>query len=482
MNVNNIYPNKRWLVITMFCVALFCSCKKDFLDVVAIDRIPKDQFFKTEADLTAAVYGAYSAQKDMYVSWELAMYNLEETRSDNVHQKFGLQTEHRAIDNFTAEAGNTTVTGFWASAYNCINLCNAIISKGPGIEMDETRRKQLVAEAYFIRAHVYFKLVNDFGGVPLRLQETVSLSGDNNLARATADEVYGQIFSDLTTASTDLPPSYTGANVGRATSGAAYAMLGKAQLQKGDKTAAVTALRQVVKPGSLYSLLPAYADLWNPSTKNSAESIFEIQFLPPLNGSPFWNFFAPISVGVPGGDNRSTSPNTPTQDLINAYEAGDTRRAASIATDPTGRPYIIKFRDPGVKTGNDANNNFPVLRYADALLMLAEALGESAESYGLINQVRARAGLAAISAATPGTFIDKLMHERQVELAFECQRWFDLLRLDQAKAISIINANLAKEFPTESLVIDAHDLLAPLPNTEGQTNTLVKQNPGYIPF
>lgn len=481
MYTNKIILNRKWPIIIL-CAVLFSACKKDFLDVVAVDRIPKDQFFKTEADLTAAIYGVYSAQKDMYTSWELAMYNLEETRSDNVHQKFGLQTEHRAIDNFTAESGNTTVTGFWASAYYCIDLCNAVIEKGPGIQMDETRKKQIIAEAQFVRAQVYFKLVNDFGGVPLRLKETISLSGDNNLARSSVAEVYDQIISDLTTAATTLPVNYTGANVGRATSGAAYALLGKAQLQKGDKAAAIQALREVVKPGSIYSLLPEYADLWNPATKNSAESIFEIQFLPPLNGSPFWNFFAPISVGVPGGDNRSTSPNTPTQDLINSYESGDSRLAASIATDGSGRPYIIKFRDPGVKTGNDATNNFPVLRYADAMLMLAEALGESDEAYDLINEVRDRADLGPISAATPGTFIDKLMHERQVELAFECQRWFDLLRLDQAEAISIINANLAHEFPTENLVIDAHDLLAPLPNTEGQTNTLVEQNPGYIPF
>jgi len=130
--------------------------------------------------------------------------------------------------------------------------------------------------------------------------------------------------------------------------------------------------------------------------------------------------------------------------------------------------------------GNDANNNFPVIRYADALLLLAEALGESPEAYGLINEVRARAHLGPISAATPGTFIDKVMHERQVELAFECQRWHDLLRLDQAETLSIMNAHLAREFPGNNISIDAHNLLAPLPDTEIQTNALATQNPGYV--
>ena len=218
----------------------------------------------------------------------------------------------------------------------------------------------------------------------------------------------------------------------------------------------------------------------SPTLKNSAESIFELQFLPPLNGSPFWNYFAPPSLNIPGGTNGSTSPNTPTKDLIAAYEPGDTRLAASIGYDPNLQPYILKFKDPAVAVGNDANNDFPIIRYADAMLMLAEALGETTEAYGLINQVRARAGLAAISAATPGAFIDKLMHERQVELALECQRWHDLLRLPQSETLSIMNGNLAREFPGDNIVIDAHNLLAPLPITEIQTNTLATQNPGYV--
>jgi hypothetical protein len=173
------------------------------------------------------------------------------------------------------------------------------------------------------------------------------------------------------------------------------------------------------------------------------------------------------------------APNAPTQDLINAYELGDKRKAASLAVAPDGTPYILKFKDPGVKVGNDANVDFPVLRYADVLLMLAEATGESAQSYALINQVRNRAGLKDISAATPGTFMDKLMHERQVELAFECQRWHDILRLGDAKAVSLMNAHLTREYPGQNFQIDSHDLLNPIPVSEMQTNAKMEQNPGY---
>jgi hypothetical protein len=460
-------------------LSMLSSCSKDFLDVVPTDRIPKQEFFKNEADMTAAIYGVYSAHKSLYTGSELAVYNLEETRSDNTNQDFGRQSEHKAVDNFTVQDGNTSITGMWALAYNCINLCNAVVDRAPGATMDATKKAQIVGEAQFIRAQVYFLLLQDYGEVPLRIHETVSLSGDNNLARAGADSVYLQIISDLQSAAANLPANYTGSDIGRATSFAANTLLGKVELQKGDAAAAVIALRKVVFTGSPYSLLTNYADLWTPGTKNSPESIFEIQFLPPLNGCPFWNFFAPPSLNVPGGTNGSTSPNTPTQDLINAYEPGDTRLAASIAYDPNNQPYIKKFKDPGVAVGNDANTDFPILRYADAKLLLAEALGETQEAYDQINDVRHRANLGPISSATPGTFIEKLMHERQVELAFECHRWHDLLRMGQESAIAIMNANLAHEFPAGNISIDAHNLVAPIPNTELQTNTLATQNPGY---
>ena len=460
-------------------VILLPACTKDFLDVVPTDRIPKEEFFKNEADMTAAIYGVYAAHESLYTGSELAVYNLEETRSDNTNQDFGRQAEHKAVDNFTVQSGNTSITGMWALAYSVINLCNAVVDRAPGAQMDATKKAQIVGEAQFIRGQVYFLLLQDYGAVPLRIHETTSLSGNNNLARASTDSVYGQIIADLQSAANNLPPNYTGSDIGRATSYAANALLGKVFLQKGDAASAQTALRKVVFSGSPYSLLPSYASLWTPGVKNSPESIFEIQFLPPLNGCPFWNYFAPPSLNVPGGTNGSTSPNTPTRDLINSYEPGDQRLAASIAYDPNNQPYILKFKDPGVAVGNDANTDFPIIRYADAMLLLAESLGETPEAYSWINTVRARAGLGPISSATPGTFIQKLMHERQVELAFECHRWHDLLRMGQAAAISIMNANLAHEFPGSNISIDAHNLLAPIPNTELQTNTLATQNPGY---
>lgn len=457
------------------------SCSKDFLDVIPTDRIPKDAFFRTEQDFITAVNGIYAQQRTLYSSGEMAFYNLFETRSDNTHQKFGRQTEHRAVDNFTAQSGNNTYIFFWQDAYNCINLANAVIDRAAEVDFNPAMKARLVGEAKFIRGHTYFLLVQAFGGVPMRLSETISLSGDNNLARSSRQDVYAQIISDLEAAAAALPESYTGSDVGRATSGAAYAMLGKVHLQNGNPAAAVTVLRQVVKPGSRYSLLDNYADLWIPTNGNNAESIFEIQYHPPFTGSPYHNHFAPPSLNLPGGNNGNTSPNTPTEDLINSYEPNDERRDASIAYDGTGRPYIIKFRDPAISVGNDANNNFPVMRYADAMLLLAEALGEGSEAYQLINAVRARAGLDPIDENTPGSFRDKLLQERRVELAFEAHRWNDMLRMmTPNEVISKMNTHLEEEFPGQNLTIDANDLLNPFPSTEIQTNTALEQNPGYI--
>lgn len=478
MKPNNIYKTRGAVLLAISLMIVLSSCSDNFLNIVPIDRIPKVAFFKSESDLVVAVNGVYAAQREMYSGGEFGLYNIEETRSDNTNQKLGRQTEHRAVDNFTADGGNTSYNQVWGYAYNVINLANAVVDRSPGIKMDEAVKNRLVAEARFIRACTYFDLVQDFGGVPLRLKETVSLSGDNNLAKSPVEAVYGQIVDDLTFASQNLSASYSGADIGRATSGAAFGMLGKAALQNGDKAGAKAALQAVVDSHE-YSLLPDYADLWVAGSKNTKESLFEIQYNPPLSGSPLWNHFAPASLNVPGGTGSLVAPNTPTTDLINAYEPGDKRKAASIGIAPDGTPYILKFRDPNVKIGNDANVDFPVLRYADVLLMLAEATGESDEAYGLINQVRVRAGLKDIDASTPGTFQEKLMHERQVELAFECQRFHDILRLGSDKAVKLMNAHLSREYPGQHFVIDANDLLNPIPVSEMQSNDKMEQNAGY---
>jgi hypothetical protein len=256
--------------------------------------------------------------------------------------------------------------------------------------------------------------------------------------------------------------------------------LGKALLQQGKKPEAVAALTSVVNLG-VYSLLPNYSDLWLPANKNTVESIYEIQFEPAnQTGSPYTSSLVPpleaTKLGIVAGGNAFAV--RPTQNMVNEYEPGDKRFKASISIDGNGLPYIIKYLDLQTASSG-ARNDFPVLRYADVLLLLAEATGEGPQAYALINQVRTRAGLGNISAASPGTFIDKVMHERRVELAFESHRWHDLLRLPAAQTIAIMSAQLTAQFG-RTIQLTTKNLLYPIPIAEIQTSGgIIIQNPGY---
>src|SRR6185437_10114941 len=256
----------RAIILLFLLFGIIDSCKKSFLQQVPTDVIPTVAFYKTAEDLTGAVNGAYAYQRSIYSNYFL--YNIEEIRSDNTSNKLGAQAEQRAADNFQADQGNYIFGNDWAESYTCINLCNAIINRGPSINMDNTLRDRLIGEAKFIRAQTYFCLVQDYGGVPLRLTESTSLSGDNTLARASVPDVYNSIVGDLVFAATALPKNYTGSDVGRATSGAALGLLGKAYLQEGKKDSAAFYLQQVVRSNE-YQLLPKYADLWAPANKNT---------------------------------------------------------------------------------------------------------------------------------------------------------------------------------------------------------------------
>lgn len=460
------------------------SCKKSFLDIVPIDRVAKDNFFKTDVDLQIAVNGVYATQRGLYASVGSSSnsFALEEARSDNATQNVADQAERVATESFTDDAGNLLVLSMYSQMYNIVNLCNAIIDRAPNATGDKLAIDVAVAQARFLRAATYFQLVQDWGGVPLKITESLDF---NNVIqpKATVSEVYDFITSELTVAATTLPVTYDGTSgneVGRATKGAALALLGKALLQEGKNAEAVTALTAVVNLG-IYSLLPDYADLWVPENKNTVESIYEIQFNPAnQTGSPYTSALTPpveaTNLGIAASGNAFAI--RPTQDLLNAYEPDDKRKNASIAIDGTGLPYIIKYLDLQTASSG-ARNDFPVLRYADILLALAEAMGESTEAYGLINQVRTRAGLPDINAATPGTFIDKVMHERRVELAFEDHRWHDLLRLPADQTIAIMSAQLTTQFG-RPIQLTAKNLLYAIPIAEIQTSGgAITQNEGY---
>jgi hypothetical protein len=333
---------------------------------------------------------------------------------------------------------------------------------------------------------MYFNLVRIFGDVPLVLKETVSVTDGYAQGRDPVSKVYDQIVADLIIAATNLPASYSGLNIGRATNGAANALLGKVLLTYGKYDLSATILKAVINSGN-YQLLQNYTDLWKTTNANNAESIFEVQYKKggTGTGSGYTNFFAPRgSESIVSRMGFAYGKNLPTADMVAAYEAGDIRKNASLKetyirdNQVVYDPYTIKYKDIPF-TERDADNNWMVLRYADILLMYAEALNElnegpNNEAYSMVNQVRARAGLDSLTDGLNKTdFAMALEHERQVELAFEGHRWFDLVRT--GRALQVMNAHFHGV-----IAIQPHQLLFPIPQRQININpTIIFQNDGY---
>jgi hypothetical protein len=453
-------------IVCILLLTAAASCKKSFLELSPISNANVNDFYKTAADINNAVMAAYSIHKKIYTDNFASQSILDEVRSDNT-----TMVQLDVLDRFIRDTGKEWYGWSWDKCYRAIYMCNLVLEKAEPVDMDETLKNQYDAEARFLRAITYFELVRNFGGVPLVTETTKSLDPASvQIPRNSVDEVYAQIITDLKFAMDNLPAEYSSGDIGRATRYAAEGMLGKVYLTTGDKQSAETALRDVVSSGR-YHLLDTYAEVWDVNNRNSAESLFELQFRATTDPSPMENYFgSQAATGIPGG---GYGYNLATDDLVNTYEPGDIRKDVSMAVDANGVYYAIKFNDPTMTSGFNSSHNFPILRYADVLLLLAEAIGESPEAYDLINQIRDRAHLPHISAATPGTFADKLLHERRVELAFENHRWHDLLRF--GVAVQVMNQALA----SLGITINDDDLLMPIPQTAISTNPNLEQNPGY---
>jgi hypothetical protein len=473
-------------IIITGIISMFFSCKRDFLELAPKSNANVQNFYKTPEDMRVAVNAAYASLM-LLGQYTYAYFQFGEVRSDNTANYDGPGNfPDGEIDLFKEVTSNAIIEGAWMDTYHGILLCNVVLNRIEGVSMNETLKNQFIGEMEFLRSLMYFNLVRVFGDVPLVLRETKSVSEGYQQGRVAVATVYEQIEKDLLDATQKLPISFSGSDVGRATKGAAKGLLGKVYLTRKNYAAAASVLKEVIDQNS-YQILTNYVDLWKPANGNSAESLFEVQYKKggTQTGSNFNNQFAPrnsdIAVtGVGFADGR----NTPTASLISAYENGDLRKNISLAesyVNAAGQTvndaYTLKFKDTPFIQG-DADNNWPVLRYADVLLMYAESLngkngGADSEAYKAINAVRARAGLGALSNLNAAQFASAIEHERQVELAFEGHRWFDLLRTDHA--LDVMNANFAG-----SLVIKPYQLLFPIPQSQININpNVMKQNPGY---
>lgn len=492
--------SKLVLTCTLFLLTV-TACRKDFLDRNPLGDPTYDTFFENADQATYAVNAVYN----QFRQWDCIAFpwiGLTDIISDDA-DKGSTPTDALymlEIDNFTFDATNTNFSGVWRGYYNAIARANLAIQKLPDVNMDETLKKRLIAESKFLRAYSYFLLLQWFGDVPLI---TVPLGGDAYYSqeRRPTVEVAEQIEKDLLDAIDGLPEKskYAAKDLGRVTKGAAKGILAKLYMYKKDFVKAEQYCLEIINSNE-YALLPKYADNFLPVGENGTESIFEINAaaLPPTNGvsGPGATPFNMIQ-GVRGIPNLGWGFNRPSDNLVASYENGDPRREATViyvnevlpdgTTQVQDNPEIINERYNQkawvpAHTGLQDNGpgNIRVLRYADILLLAAEALnenGKSAEALQYLNQVRKRARgtsnfiLPDITITDQSQLREKIYRERRSELAMEQHRWFDLLRWGRAEQVM---KAVGKNF-----IAGKHELL-PIPLTEiDLTGGKIRQNPGY---
>ncbi|MEP6614257.1 MAG: RagB/SusD family nutrient uptake outer membrane protein [Mucilaginibacter sp.] len=472
---------------------VFQGCKKTFLDVNPAGNVAATQFWKTPADATSAVSAMY-ANLHEWTNIAFASIAVESMGSDDVNK--GSTAADAAFmndfHNFTANSGEGQIADFWGGEYKTINFANQVLDNVPGITMDATLKARYLAEAKFVRAWAYFRLVRAFGDVPLRLHVPKAAS-EYNIPRTPKAQVWAAIETDLTDAAAVLPQSYGAADVGRITKGAALALHAKAAMYQKKWNDVLTYTTTVMGLG--YTLFPNYEQLFRTTNKNNSESIFEIQCaLIPNNPDASNSQYSQVQ-GVDGSTGGGWGFNVPSASLVASYEAGDPRKDATIIfrgeTTPEGdvipgsgnstmynqKSYVpFSLYVSGFNEG--AQQNKIAIRYADVLLMNAEAnneLGNSAAALAPLEAVRARARagnnaiLPKVTTTDQAALRTAIYNERHIELAMEFDRYFDVIR--QGRGVEVFGARGFKANKNE---------VWPLPQNEIDLSagTLV-QNPNY---
>jgi len=498
-----------------------CSCKKDFIALTPKDAYTADNFYKTEQQFESALVAAYAPLRDVLVN----DYFTSEMHSDNtlyqpVGSNVGTAYVYREnISDFMNTSVNSYANATWQHSYTGISRCNIIIQSLPGAAIADSLKKNIDGQAKFLRALNYFKLVRLYGALPLFLK-VVAKADDAFIPRTSVDSVYAQIISDAGDAVSELAPPAKFPQTGVATKGSATMLLADVYATQ-KKWGEVEKLLKTL-PAMGYALNTHYADAFDPANKNSKESLFEVQYLGgDMTGATpnvLSIHFIPRSTdtklltGIVINNTGSGGWNTPTKDLIAAFEPGDDRLDASIgiiegvydgsdylkytavkaiadstpAAGTTDVPYIKKYLHSPLPATTGSSDDFPIYRYSEALLLLSESLneqGRGAEALIPLNSVRERAGLKPVTETNQSSLRKIIFHERRVELAFENHRWEDLLR--EGDAVSVINKvgesikASAPYTPAGGYKIDEHNLLFPVPQTDLDLNTLLMQNPGY---
>lgn len=503
--------------ILMLCVVLV-SCNK-VIDLYPTSNLNTGTYYSSVPEVQAGLIGCYNGlQKTMNIEWQLT-----ELRSDNTKQGLAASTSSTNrdlsdLDMFLPATTHQAMYTYWLASYNNIRNANIVLQRlgvtyDPAsgsitlgkidIPMPDSTRKKLAGEAMFIRGYHYFNLVRLFGGV-FAVHTPTSAAEAKTINRSSVADCYKLIIADLSTAASYInTPAFSkivAADKGKASSWAAKGLLAKVYLTLNRKSDAIPLLQDVIT-NSGHALQATYASVFAITNEVNSEILFTIRYKAGGLGlgTSFGNDFAALNSGSALINGSGRGFNTPTAELDTAFLATDTRKAVSMAIFNTTL-YVKKYLNQVVLT-DDGEADFPVLRYSDILLMMAEAQGFTPASITLINQVRARTTLGNLPATvnSVATFEQALADERRFEFAFENQRWFDLLRFNTTmttiKIETVLKNHFAREYlrhyatyppPILTLLqlqgnVTTDHLLLPIPQHELDTNTqlAIPQNPGY---
>lgn len=477
-------------IITVFMSFIVTvSCSEDFIDLDPISSVSTNILYQTDKDFNDALVGVYDVFQDLgryYIYF--GDLRAEDSADDVV--KPGSDSY---MDQFTTNPQDGLMNTTWRESYKAIYLINTILTKIEEADASVIVNKaQYVGEAKFFRALAYFDLVRLFGDVPL-VTTPLTIEEGYQTTRTPVTAIYNElIIPDLLTAANNLPISYSASNVGRPTTGAAKAILGRVYLTLNDYTKAETVLQEVTTLG--YELLPDFNDLWDWDNKHHEEYIFDIEYAAGVGeGNSFTQACAPNSIEFREFYNlfgEGGELHCPTSYLFDLFDTspGDLRRDVTIGTrggfygkdsvwillpTNTSQSYTKKYICNSAAT-SDAYANWPVVRYGDVLLMYAEALnenGKTSQAITYLNQIRARADVAEYPLTLSQSEIhDAIEKERRLELSFEGVRWFDLLRYGKAYDVC------------QPLGMLPHMTLFPLPLSQVELindASIFPQNPGY---
>lgn len=478
----------------------FAACE-DFLDIKPQGQLTQEVFPTTESDAILATNAIYTTLREWH--YHSGGYPILDIMSDDSHKGSNPNDQLPTLgpyDTFDHTATQDGLDRWWSTLYEGIKRTNTVIEKVPLIDMNTSLRDRLTGEAHFVRALLYFDLVRAWGDVPLVTTNEPPLK----LHRTSADSIYQFIIDDLSDAIDMLPEKsgYDDNNLGRAAKGAAYALLAKVYLFMHDYENAEFHALEVIDSDE-YDLEPVFADANGQKGEHGIESVFEIGALSVAGGSNGGNQYANTQ-GVRGTPNRGWGFNRPSLDLQNSFEVGDPRLDATviflgevidgieILGDGTTPDEILDDQEnvieiecynqkvwiPGNSTDTQFGHNRRILRYADVLLMAAEALNENnkpGQARIYLNMVRERARegngaiLPDITETDKDLLRDLIIEERRHELALEGHRFWDLVRT--GKAPEVLGPLGFTEGKNE---------LLPVPQTELDISQgSLKQNPEY---